>query len=114
MKKKFIMTAVAAGMIAGSSFGAVSGDYCHSAEYYRKTRKPVAPVTGVSEKERIAAMELETAQLTLQAAKISAGVASDESQDAAKRRAKANIITKGESVSQVKEKAKKGLYACGF
>jgi len=73
MKKAFVMTAIMAGTFVGSGFGAVSGGYCHSAEYYRQQRaRPVAS-TVMSERERIAAMELEAARLRLETAKITSG-----------------------------------------
>ena len=68
MKKVFIMTALVVGMIAGSSFGAVDWGYCRPPS----SKKPVAQAV-TSERERIAAMELETARLQLETAKISAG-----------------------------------------
>lgn len=108
MKKVFVMTALVAGATV-SSFGAVSGGYCHSAEYYRQQKKPVASTSsGLSERERIAAMDLEAARLKLETAKISAGIGVDESLAKDKKETLAKSITEGESVKEVRRKAAAG------
>jgi hypothetical protein len=109
MKKAFVMTAIMAGTFVGSGFGAVGGAI-DMGYVERKKPKPVAStVNGLSERERIAAMELETARLNLKTAEITSGKTSSKRPITEKDLPKSLEDFQPNHVEFVRDRAKEGV-----